>query len=81
MNNYLDLKELIEYLREKDILIDKLKKRSISDDQIIKMYQKRIDKAIEYMEKEMIDDNEMCYKISQMDVKELLSILKGEEDE
>lgn len=39
---------------------------------------KKVDDALDYIDREMIDNNVMCYKISQMDVKELVNILKGE---
>ena len=44
------------------------------------IYIERINKAIAYMEKNMIDREINCYRIDQIDVRKLLDILKGNID-
>lgn len=45
-----------------------------------KKLQERINKATSYMEKNMIDREINCYRIDQIDVRKLLEILKGSEE-
>ena len=72
-------KEIFEYIVKSD---DEKEIITIKYNQALEVAQDRfkiIQKAISYMEKDMIDREINCYRINQIDVKKLLEILKGEE--
>ena len=72
--SYTDLEELHNRLVDKNIELDRKYTQTL---EVAQERFDRIQKAIDYMEKNMIDREINCYRIDQMDVKELLDILKG----